>query len=203
MRNLYMFMSLSLDGYFEGPDHDLSWHRVDDEFNRQAVEQLRNTDLLLYGRRIYQLMESFWPGVETDPATSGDDLEIARSINRTPKILFSRTLSSVQETEIWKNVKLVHQVDPAEIRRLKGLPGKDICVGGSDLALAFVKEGLIDEFRFMINPTMVGRGTPILHGTQGKLNLDLVKTTAFASGNVLHTYRPVEGTTSPGGPSLA
>lgn len=72
-RNLYLFMSLSIDGYFEGPNHDISWHSVDDEFNRFAIEQLKETDLFLWGRRVYQLMEAYWPKAADDPATSKDN----------------------------------------------------------------------------------------------------------------------------------
>ncbi len=192
MRKLYLFMSLSLDGYFEGPNHDISWHRVDDETNRFAIDMLNDTDLLLFGRRIYQLMEAAWSPVESDPRTSRDNLRIARLINSTPKVVFSKTLHSVEETEIWKNVKLLRQVEPAEIRRLKALQGKDISVGGSDLAVTFAKEGLIDEFRFMVNPVVLGRGTPILGGLLDKIDLELVKTTTFKSGNVLLRYRPTK-----------
>lgn len=190
MRKTYLFMSLSLDGYFEGPDHDISWHRVDDEFNKFAIEQLSQTDLLMFGRRIYQVMEAAWPKMARDPSTSKDDLEVARLINNMSKMVFSKTLDSVRETEDWKNVKLVREFDPAEVRRVKGQPGKDISVGGSNLALSFVKAGLLDEFRFMVAPTTIGRGTPVLDGTLSRMDLELTKTRRFDSGNVLLCYRP-------------
>lgn len=124
MRSIHLFVMLSLDGYFEGPDHDLSWHNVDDEFNKYAIEMLRETGLILFGRRTYQLMKGFWPKAAVDPEMSPDKREIARLINNTEKIVFSRTLDSVRETENWKNIKLPRKVDPAEIRRLKEMPGK-------------------------------------------------------------------------------
>src|SRR6266705_760544 len=145
MRNIHLFVTLSLDGYFEGLNHDLSWHNVDQEFNKLAIEQLKETGLILFGRRTYQLMEGFWP-----KAT----------------------------------------VDPVEIRRLKEMPGKDIWVGTSDLALSFIKEGLIDEFRFMINPVVVGGGRRIFEGLNRKLDLELTESRKFDSGNVLLYYRP-------------
>jgi dihydrofolate reductase len=191
MRKVYMFMSLSLDGYFEGPNHDISWHRIDDEVNKFAIRQLRETDLFLWGRRIYQLMEGYWPRAAEDPSTSKDNREIARLINNTPKMVFSRTLDAVRETKNWRNVKLSREVKPAEIRRLKTQPGKRISVGGADLARSLVKEGLIDEFRFMVMPVAVGKGTPIFDGIEKRLNLKLVKTREFNSGNVLVCYIPV------------
>jgi dihydrofolate reductase len=185
-------MMLSLDGYFEGPNHDLSWHHVDDEFNKFAIEQMRETGLILFGRRTYQLMEGYWPKAERDPKTSPDDLEIARLMNNTPKIVFSRKLDRVRPTETWKSVKLAREVDPAVISDLKEKTDNDIWVGGSDLAKSFLKSNLIDEFRFMINPIMIGKGTPIFEGMRDRLNLQLTKTRKFASGNLLLYYEPAK-----------
>jgi dihydrofolate reductase len=190
MRNIHLFVMLSLDGYFEGPNHDLSWHNVDDEFNKYAIEQLKETGLILFGRRTYQLMEGFWPKAAVDPETSPDNQEVARLINNTEKIVFSRTLDSVRETENWKNVKLRRKVDPVEIRDLKERPGKDIWVGTSDLAVSFIKEDLIDEFRFMLNPVIVGAGTRIFQGLNRRLNLELTRSRSFKSGNTLLYYVP-------------
>ena len=185
-------MMLSLDGYFEGPDHDLSWHNVDDEFNRFVIEQLKEAELIMFGRRTYQLMESFWPKAATDTKMSKENLEIASLMNNTNKIVFSRTLEKVEEKENWRNVRLMHEFDPEEIRRLKQQPGGGIWVGGSDLAVSFIKAGLIDEFRFMINPVVVGKGTPIFKGLDSKLNLELIKTRQFSSGNILLYYKPAK-----------
>ncbi len=184
-------MTLSLDGYFEGPNHDLSWHNVDDEFNKFAIEQLRQADLFLWGRRMYQTMENYWPRAAEDPKASKDDLEIARLINATPKIVFSRTLANAEERENWKNIKLVRNFNSGEIKRLKEQRGKGMWVGGSELAVFFIKAGLIDEFRFMVNPVIIGAGTPIFNGLNSKLKLELIRTRAFRSGNVLLYYKPV------------
>jgi dihydrofolate reductase len=105
-------MSLSLDGYFEGPNHDISWHNVDDEFNTFAIEQLKETDLFLWGRRIYQLMESYWPKAAEDQTTSADNREIARLMNSTEKIVFSRTLGSVSETKELKKRQARPRIRP-------------------------------------------------------------------------------------------
>ncbi len=121
---------------------------------------------------------------------SKDNQEIANLINNANKIVFSRTLDTVEETENWRNVKLVHEFDPAAIRRLKEQPGKDIWVGGSNLAVSFIKANLIDEFRFMINPVVIGKSTTIFEGMHDKLNLELKKTRRFHSGNILLYYKP-------------
>jgi dihydrofolate reductase len=186
-----MFMMLSLDGFFEGPNHDISWHNVDDELNKFAIGQLKETGLMLWGRRTYQVMEEAWPRMAKDPATSKNNLVIADLINSIPKVCYSRTLDMVRETDIWRNVKLARGFDQAEIRRLKKQLGKDIWVGGSELATSFIEAGMIDEFRFMVNPVVIGQGTKIFHGLRARLDLKLVKTRRFDSGNVLHYYEPV------------
>ncbi len=191
MRSLFLFMMVSLDGYFEGPNHDLSWHVVDQEFNRFAVEQLKQIGTLLFGRVTYHLFEDYWPKSGSDPTTLKENLEIARMINDVEKIVFSRTLANVKETDDWKNVQLIREAQPEEIRRLKQLPGKDIAIFGSnDLATNFLRMGLIDELRIMVNPVVLGNGNPLFGAMTDHVKLKLLRTKTFRSGNVLHYYRP-------------
>ena len=190
MRKAVIFMTISLDGYFEGPDHDISWHNVGQDYMPYVVEQMRSVDLILFGRRSYELMESFWPGAEDDPSETAVNHEIARKMNHVKKIVYSTTLEKVAEKENWERVSLLRRVDAAEVKRWKEEPGGDIWVGGSSLATAFVEAGLIDEFRFTINPIVLGNGTRILSGLGRKLDLTLVDSRKFASGNVALTYRP-------------
>jgi dihydrofolate reductase len=185
-------MMLSLDGYFEGPNHDLSWHNVDKELNRFVIREMKQVDLIIFGKRTYQTMESYWPQAQDDPKMSKEDLIVARLLNNMNKIVISRTLNKVREHENWKNVKIVHKFDAKEIMRLKKQPGKSIWVGGSNLALSFIRAGLIDEFRFTINPVVVGAGVPIFQGLGKQLRLELIKTRKFRSGNMMHYYRPKE-----------
>ena len=197
MRKIFLFMTISLDGYFEGIGHDLSWHNVHDDINKFSIELLKEVDLLIFGRRIYQLMEDAWPKIAEDTASTKDNIEIARLINTTNKFVFSKTLDVVSEQNNWRNVKLIQDFDAGEIRRLKDQPGKEISVSGSDLALSFIKAGLIDEFRFMIAPVALGAGTPIFKGLKSKLDLELIKTCTFESGNILLYYKPAKNQTSP------
>lgn len=195
MRKAYMFMMLSLDGYFEGPNHDISWHSgVDEEFNTFIVDSwLNELDMFMWGRRTYQFMEEFWPEAESDPKMSKSNLKVAHLMNNTPKMVFSHTLKSVKERKNWKNVKLVSEFNVDEINKFKKEPGKGIWVGGSELATHFIEAGLIDEFRFMVNPVIIGKGTPILSGLSHNLKLELIKTHSFKSGNILLCYRPAKG----------
>ena len=165
MRLLFLFMMVTLDGDFEGQNHDLSWHVVDQEFNRFAVEQLKQIGTLLFGRITYKLFEEYWPKAGRDPATSKENLEIARMINYVEKIVFSRTLANVKEADDWKNVRLIREAQREEITRLKQLSGKDIAIFGSnDLATSFLRMGLIDELRIMVNPVVMGNGISLFRG---------------------------------------
>jgi len=166
-------------------NHDITWHHVDEEVKTFAIDQLRQSDTILFGRRTYQLFEDFWPRAAEDPTTSKDDLEIANLINNMNKIVFSKTLQSVEEKKNWKNVRLVREVNPEEINRWKQQPGKDLNVGGNNLAVSLAHNGLIDEFRIMVNPIVLGKGTLLLHGMNEKLNLKMLSTRTFKSGNVL------------------
>jgi dihydrofolate reductase len=182
---------VSLDGYFEGPNHDLSWHVVDQEFNRFAVEQLNQIGTLFFGRVTYRLFEDYWPKAGRDPTTSKENLEIAQVIDDIEKIVFSRTLTTVKETKDWKNVRLIREAQPEEIKRLKQLSGKDIAIFGSnDLATNFLRMGLIDELRIMVNPIVIVNGNPLFKGMTDQVKLKLLRTKTFRSGNVLHYYQP-------------
>jgi len=191
VRRLFLFMMVSLDGYFEGSNHDLSWHVVDEEFNRFAVEQLKQIGTLLFGRVTYHLFENYWPKAGRDPTTSKENLEIAQMLDDVEKIVFSRTLANVNEADDWKNVRLIQEAQPEEMKGLKELPGKDIAIFGSnDLATNFLRMSLIDELRIMVNPVIIGNGNPLFRGMTDHLKLKLLRTKTFRSGNVLHYYRP-------------
>lgn len=184
MRKIFLFNMVTLDGFFEGPNHDISWHNVDEEFNQFAIEQLDNTDLLLFGRITYELMASYWP---TEHAKN-DDPAVAGKMNAAQKIVFSKTLKKAD----WNNTKLIKGNISEEVSALKQKPGKDIAIFGSaDLASTFIQHGLIDEYRLMINPVLIGSGKQLFNGIKNRLNLKLIKTRTFVSGNVLLCFQPV------------
>jgi dihydrofolate reductase len=183
MRKIIFFMLVSLDGYFEGPKHAIDWHNVDEEFNEFSNAQLESTDLLLFGRVTYELMAGYWPGADA----ARDDPVTTAAMNRLPKIVFSRTLNGAT----WQNTRLVKENIGEEVRRLKAQPGKDIFIfGSSDLSLTLIQNNLIDEFRILVNPVVLGKGTPLFKGLQEKLYLHLLKTRTFRNGTVLLCYQP-------------
>lgn len=186
MRKLFLFMMVSLDGYFEGENHDLSWHNADNkEFNDYAIEQTKNVGTLLFGHRTYDLMRDYWP---TEDARKNDPI-VAEQMNTTPKIVFSKTLEKVEETEYWENVRLIAHNVSEEIKKLKAESGKDLAVYGSNnLAVSLLEIGLLDEIRIMVNPVVIGKGTPLFKGIKSKLSFHLLNTKSFKNGNVLLTY---------------
>ena len=184
MRKLYLFNMMTLDGLFEGPTKwDLSWHIVDAEFNQFAIEQLDSTGIILFGRVTYEGMASYW---SSENATKDDPI-VAGKMNSIPKIVFSKTLARAE----WHNTKLVKEDAGKEIDNLKRQGGKDIAIFGSaSLASGLIKEGLIDEFRIILNPVVLGKGRPLFGNIETKTNLRLERMKSFKSGNVLLYYTP-------------
>jgi dihydrofolate reductase len=147
MKKVIFQMSVSVDGYIEGPHHEIDWHLVDDEFNAYAVEMLDAADVLIMGRRTYELMAGYWP-----TATDNDPV-VTERMNSTPKLVFSRTLKQVE----WQNSHLATGSIAEEVPRLKQVPGDGVLpVGGSDLAAAFLEQGLMDELHIILTPVVLG-----------------------------------------------
>jgi len=184
MRKLFAFNMISLDGFFEGPNQDINWHNVDEEFNEFAIEQTSTIGTLLFGRVTYQLMESYWP----TPDALKNDPVIAGLMNSLPKIVFSKTLDEAE----WNNTRLVKDNIVEEILKLKQQTGKELAVFGSaNLLSTLMQMDLVDEHRIIINPLVLGKGVPLFKKVDEKINLRLLKTRIFKSGNVLLYYEPV------------
>ena len=185
MRKVLVFNLVTLDGYFEGPNREIDWHNVDEEFNEYAVEMLNSVDTLLFGRVTYELMAGFWP---TPDAMKNDPI-VAERMNNLSKIVFSRTLDRVE----WHNARLVKNNIAEEIKKMKNQPGKDMVILGSgSIVSELAQRGLIDEYRIMVNPVVLGRGKSLFKGINGRLNLKLTKTRTFKSGNVLLYYEAMK-----------
>ncbi len=183
MRKVFVFDLVTLDGYFEGPNRDISWHNVDAEFNEYAVEMLDSVDTLLFGRVTYELMAGYWP----TPDVIKNDPLVAERMNNLTKIVFSRTLDKAE----WNNTRLVKDNIEEETKKMKQQPGKDMAILGSgDIVSQFAQSGLIDEYRIMVNPVVLGRGNPLFKGIKDSFNLKLLRTRTFRNGNVLLYYQP-------------
>jgi dihydrofolate reductase len=189
MRKVILSNLVTLDGFFAGPNGELDWHIVDEEFNGYAKDLLSNVDALLFGRVTYQLMTDYWPAAATNPSTSKSDLEIADKMNNLPKIVFSKTLQKGE----WKNTRLVKENIAEEISKMKQQPGKDMVIFGSgSIVSTFMQHGLIDEYRIIVNPIVLGNGNPLFKGINGKQNLKLLNTKVFDSGIVILFYEPAQ-----------
>lgn len=182
MRKLRVFNFITLDGYFEGPNHDISWHRHETEENEFATQMLGLGNVLLFGRVTYELMASYW---QTPQAFEQTPL-IAQAMNAAEKIVFSRTLQKAQ----WNNTKLLKGDVAEEIRKIKHLPGKDMTLLGSGSVVAqLADQALIDEYQIMVDPVLLGDGTPICKGIRHRQNLQLTMVRSFRSGSVLLCYQ--------------
>src|SRR5262245_50251577 len=151
MQKLSVFNLVTLDGYISGSGGDISWHRVDPEFQEYAEKNSNSGNTLLFGRVTYELMASYWPS----PEALKDDPILARGMNSSPKVVFSRTLKKAD----WPNTRLVKDDMLGEVRRLKQQSGKDLTVLGSGSIVAqLAQAGLIDEYQILLNPVMLGKG---------------------------------------------
>ncbi|MFD2611052.1 dihydrofolate reductase family protein [Paenibacillus gansuensis] len=179
MRKLIAQELVSMDGFFAGPNGEIDWHNVDDEYSEYAKDFLDTLDVLLFGRVTYQLMEDYWI------TASGD---IAHKMNTLPKIVFSKTLKNVG----WQNTRLVvdHVVD--EIKNLKSQSGKDLAILGSgDLVSYLMNAGLIDEYQITVVPVVMGTGKPLFKDIHDRVNMKLLKSKTLRSGSVQLFYQPL------------
>ena len=180
MRKVFWQNMVSLDGFIEGPKGpwDIDWHVVDDDFGDYATKMLSTIDAIILGRVTYEGFAAYWP--------SSTDAEAA-AMNELPKIVFSRTLEKVE----WQNSRLVKDNIAAEVSRLKQQPGKDIAMFGSaDLASTFMRLDLIDEYRIMVNPVVLGGGAPLFKDVKERMHLRLLQTETLSSGVVVLYYEP-------------
>ena len=183
MRKLIVWNVITLDGYFEGNRNwDLSFHELiwGEELEKISIEQLRSADFLVFGRLTYEGMAEYWKEAEGEG-------EVAELMNKIPKIVFSRTLKSVD----WNNSTLYSENASAEISRLKTLGDGDIYVFGSaDLSETFMNDNLIDEYRIGIAPVISGSGRPLFRKGISSVKLDLVSTQQLSTGGVILRYKP-------------
>src|SRR5262245_15360924 len=150
MRKVVYGTSVSIDGFIAAADGDLSWAFPDEELHRHFNDRESMIDIHLYGRRMYEGMVSFWPTADENPSAPDYEIEYARIWQKKRKLVFSKTLDQVG----W-NARLVRGNITEEINKLKAEPGKDMSIGGSELASAFVERSLIDEFWLYVCPVVL------------------------------------------------
>ncbi len=181
MRRLIAAINMTLDGFC---DHTAMI--ADEEIHQHYTDLLNNAGTLLYGRITYQLMESYWPTVVKNPTGNKDIDEFGVAIDNIPKIVFSHTLTNVE----WKTATVAKDGVEEEVIKLKREPGKPILVGSPSLIVELTNLHLIDEYQLSVQPTIVGKGLPLLKNINDRINLKLLKTKTFACGAVTLYYEP-------------
>lgn len=179
MRKVIAAINMTLDGFC---DHTATI--ADDEIHQHYTELLRASGVILFGRITYQLMES-WKDVLQDPTGNSATDEFAAVIDRIPKIVFSKTLKTVE----WESVALAKRDIKEEISSLKQLPGKDILIGSRSIIIEAMNLHLLDEFQICIHPIIAGKGLPLFKNSD-RASLNLIGTRTFACGAVILYYRP-------------
>jgi len=181
MRKVIFAINTTLDGCV---DH--TKQVADDETHEYFTDLLREGDLLVYGRKTYQLMVPFWPEVAKTQSMTKALNEFAKTFDSIKKIVFSRSLESVED----RNTRIVRANLHDEILKLKQEPGKNILVGGVSLPSQLIELGLVDEYVWRISPIVVGEGRRLLEGVslQERLQVQLVESKVFKSGSVALRY---------------
>ena len=179
MGKVTFLMNVSLDGYIETPDHSLDWATVDDELHAWFNERLRATEASVYGRRLFEVMNSYWPTSESDPTATETMLAFGRIWRAKPKVVVSSSMEAAPPG--WRLMRGDPAAMLAELRR--DFSG-DIEIGGPTLAAGFIRLGLVDEYQLVIHPVILGGGRPFFPELERPIGLQLVATHTFASGAV-------------------
>jgi len=181
MRTLIFAINITLDGCCDHTKQIPS-----QEIHEYFTASMREADLLVYGRKTYELMVPFWPDVAKTQSMTKAANEFARTFDSMNKVVFSRTLNSAEDPR----TRIVRTNLRDEIVKLKQQPGKNILVGGVDLPSQLVELGLVDEYRIVIHPVIAGEGRRLFDGVrlQEKLQLKLVESQALKSGHVALRY---------------
>jgi dihydrofolate reductase len=180
MRKLIVAMSISLDG-FVAPAKGAPDHRSlpeDPALKQIKLDWLRQAGTHAMGRVTYNEMAAHWP-VSTD--------EYAAPMNDLPKVVFSKTLASAD----WNDSRVARGDIAEEISAMRREPGGDIIAwGGASFVQALSRQGLVDEYRLVINPVALGNGLPLFKDLSDPIELQLVEAWTFANGAALHVYQP-------------
>lgn len=188
MRKIKLQMQLSLDGFVCGPQDEMDWMVWDwDDVVKNYVAELTNSvDTFLLGRATGEGMAVYWPTVGSNPESRDEDRWMAERLNNLPKVVFSRTTTHIN----WTNVRVANDI-VEEVRELKKEPGQDIMIyGGAGIVSSFICENLIDDYHLFINPVVIGRGKTIFANVRQDVKLNLVKVTPSATGIVILHYVP-------------
>ena len=197
MRKIIAFDRVSADGYFADASGGLGWTVPEPELDRGAADNLADGGTILFGRRTYEMFESFWPMVAAadgpdapDPHPPGrfspELRAMARWIDQATKLVFSRTRTAAP----WTNSRILGEFDPAKVEAIKGEPGSNIMIFGSGSIVSQLTEHeLIDEYHLVVGPVLLGGGKTLVSGVPASLRLELIEAKPYPNGNVMLRYR--------------
>ena len=184
MRNLSVFNSISLDGYFTDKNSDLSWAhaRQDKEWTDFISSNAKGDSEMLFGRVTYEMMKAYWP----TPAAAEHMPDVANRMNTASKVVFSR---SVKESD-WKNTRFFSGDVAEEVRRMKSQDGPDMIIMGSGSMVQQLTDArLIDAYQFVVTPVVLGAGRTMFEKIRVPMELKRTGTREFSNGNVLVQYQ--------------
>jgi dihydrofolate reductase len=185
MRKIVLFMHTSLDGLVAGPDGEMDWIKVDQEMFDFASERTNKSDMAIYGRGTYDIMEAYWPTAADKPDATKHDIEHSAWYSQVQKLVISRTLKDTTDPK----VKIIRNNLPEEIHRLKNTEGNEIIMFGSPgVAKQLMKENLIDDYWLFVNPIILGQGISLFEPMDTSIKLKLKANTIFNSGVVCLHY---------------
>jgi dihydrofolate reductase len=193
MRKLILSMMVSADGFTARSDGDIGWFLTDAAFEDEMQRLLESVDAMLFGRKSYLELAAFWPTAGSPGAADAPGgftsperaIEFARLMNRIPKVVFSTTLKELS----WGPGELVRGDVAASVSKMKAAFGRDLVLfAGAGLAGSFIELDLIDEYRLMVHPRLLGRGVGLFTGSTAERPLNLLRAKTFSSGVVLLHY---------------
>ena len=189
MRRIAVFNHVTVDGFFAGPRGEIDWFKAikkDDEYEAYTHRQATPGNTLIFGRTTYEMMKSYWP----TPAALASDPAMARVMNESPKVVFSRKLKSVEEGPRWKKIRLVPEITRAGVTSLKEKADTDLTILGSgSIVQQLAGLGLIDEYAFVVVPVVLGAGKQLFTDL-ATANLELLESRSFRNGLCLLRYKP-------------
>ncbi len=189
MRKLIVTMWVTLDGFIAGTNGEMNWvgEFYDEAMGNYEMDLVSAADTLVLGRVTYQSFAGAWPHVPDNPNASQGEIDYAHKLNAMRKIVFSKTLDSVE----WNNSTLAKEITPAEITQLKQEQGRDMVIYGSaSIVQALTNLGLIDEYQLLVHPLVLGGGKPLFQNIKDRVKLKLVQSKTHPSGVVALTYQP-------------
>jgi dihydrofolate reductase len=185
MRKIIYWVHASIDGHIAGPNGEFDWPTVGPELFAYSTAMNQQVDTLLYGRVVWEWMSSYWPTADADPATADEHAkDFAPYWRRTPKVVVSRTLDKAD----W-GARVIGKDLAEEVAELKRQPGGDILLtGGAQVAASLTELGLLDDFRVVVHPVVLGGGPRLFMEPKGRIDMALVDSRIFDGTSVLLHY---------------